>query len=401
MKITAVTATPVRLSIPYPLYPGVGAGTKIEWGKRSRFTPLRPTPMLEYVLVRVETDEGVTGWGEAQADIGFFGETVEQVRAAVADYMGPQLISKDPMDREYLQGVIDYRGNGCAKSSISMALHDLAGKAMGVPVSVLLGGRRRTHVPVAVEVAGGKPDAMAQACVDLMTQGVRAFKPKVGGDPDSDADRLRAIREAVGPDASIRADANQGYSPKEAIRLCRICERHGVGLELLEQPVAVHDLPGMAFVRRSVETLIEADESCFTPQDALAIIRHEAADVLNIKLGKAGGFSGAMKIAALAEAAGLKCVLGTGFGLGLEVAAKAHLFAATELVTDAVEFTELSLHANLLKPPWDTRLALPLEDGCLPVPDGPGLGVEVHSDPGTGAREAIASATSSGHHGVQ
>ncbi|NLH98052.1 MAG: mandelate racemase/muconate lactonizing enzyme family protein [Chthonomonadales bacterium] len=377
MKITAITATPVRLDIPYPLYPGEGAGTKIEWGKRSRFTPLRPTPMLEYVLVRVETDAGITGWGEAQADIGFFGETVEQVRAAVADYMGPQLIGQDPLDREYLHSVIAYRGNGCAKSGIDMALHDLAGRVMGVPVSTLLGGRRRTRVPVAIEVPGGSPDAMAKACADLMVQGVRAFKPKVGGYPDADADRLRAIREAVGPDVSIRADANQGYSPKEAIRLCRLCERHGVGLELLEQPVAAHDLAGMAFVRRSVDTLIEADESCFTPQDALAIIRHEAADVLNIKRGKAGGFIGAKKIAALAEAAGLKCVLGTAFGLGLEIAAKAHLFAATEVVTDAVEFTELSLHGNLLKPPWDARLTLPLEDGCLPVPDGPGLGVEM------------------------
>lgn len=389
MKITAVTATPVRMDIPYPLYPGEGAGTKIEWGKRSRFTPLRPTPMLEYVIVRIETDEGVTGWGEAQADIGFFGETVEQVRAAVADYMGPQLIGKDPLDREYLHGVIDYRGNGCAKSGIDMALHDLAGKVMGVPVSVLLGGRRRTRVPVAVEVAGGRPDAMAKACVDLLAQGVRAFKPKVGGDPAADADRLRAIREAVGPDVSIRADANQGYSPKEAIRLCRLCERFGVDLELLEQPVAAHDLPGMALVRRSVDTLIEADESCFTPQDALAIIRHEAADVLNIKLGKAGGFTAARKIAAVAEAAGLKCVLGTAFGLGLEIAAKTHLFGALEIVTDAVEFTELSLHANLLKPPWDMRLALPLEGGCLPVPDGAGLGVEVDEDLGNRERIAI------------
>lgn len=377
MKITSVAATAVRLDIPYPLYPGEGAGTKIEWGMRSRFTPLRPTPMLEYVLVRIDTDEGVTGWGEAQADIGFFGETVEQVRAAIADYLGPQLIGKDPLDREHLGRVIGYRGNGCAKSGIDMALHDLAGKAMGMPVSVILGGRRRTRVPVAIEVAGGKPEAMAEACAVLMRQGVRAFKPKVGGYPEADAERMRAIREAVGPEASLRADANQGFSPKEAVRFCRLCERYGVGLELLEQPVAAHDLPGMAFVRRSVDTLIEADESCFTPQDALAVIRHEAADVLNIKLGKAGGFTQAKKIAALAEAAGLKCVLGTAFGLGLEIAAKAHLFAATEIVTDAVEFTELSLHGTLLRPPWDARFGLPLEDGCLPVPDGPGLGVEL------------------------
>jgi muconate cycloisomerase len=218
---------------------------------------------------------------------------------------------------------------------------------------------------------------MAAACLTYVAKGVRAFKPKIGGCPDEDADRLRAIREAVGPAVSIRADANQGYSPKEAIRLCRLAERHDVGLELLEQPVPAWDLQGMAAVRRAVETLIEADESCYSIHDAMQIIRHEAADVLNIKIAKAGGLYQAKKIAALAEAAGLKCVLGTAFGLGIKVAAKLHLAASTVSVTDAVEFTELGLHDNLLAPPGDTRLALPLEDGCLPVPDGPGFGVEL------------------------
>lgn len=376
MKIVSVMATPVRLAIPSAPYTTVGAGTKIEWGgKRSRISPKRPGPVLEYVLVRIETDEGLAGVGEAQVDVGFFGETVEQARAAIEDYLGPQLVGKDPLDREYLFGLIDYRGNSCSKAGIDLALHDLLGKVAGIPVSVLLGGRRRTRVPVAVEIAGGAPDAMAAECVAFMAKGVRAFKPKIGGDPDADADRLRAIREVVGPDVSIRADANQGYSPKEAIRLCRLAEKRDLGLELLEQPVAAWDLQGMAFVRRSVDTLIEADESCFSVHDAMQIVRHEAADVLNIKIGKAGGLYAAKRIAAIAEAAGLKCVLGTAFGLGIEIAAKAHLFAATEAVSDAVEFTELGHHANLLLPPHDRSLALPLDDGCLPVPDAPGLGV--------------------------
>lgn len=244
----------------------------------------------------------------------------------------------------------------------------------------LIGGRHCSRVPVAIEIAGGPPDDMAQECLAFMEQGVRAFKPKIGGDPEKDAERLRAIREAVGPEVSIRADANQGYSVKEAIRLCRLAEKHGVGLDLLEQPVAAWDLQGMAFVRRAVDTLIEADESCFSIHDAMQVIRHEAADVLNVKLGKAGGLHNAKKIAALAEAAGLKCVLGTAFGLGIEIAAKTHLFASTQLVTDAVEFTELGLHGNLLKAPWAERLALPLEDGCLPVPEGPGLGVSLDNE---------------------
>jgi L-alanine-DL-glutamate epimerase-like enolase superfamily enzyme len=376
MLITRIATTPIRIGVANAPYNTESAGTRVHWGgRRSRTTPKRPTPMLEYVLVRIDTDDGVTGIGEAQADIGFFGNTVEAVRAAIDDYLGPQLVGKDPCNREYLLDLIDYRDNGCARSGIDMALHDLIGKALGVPVSILLGGAHKKRIPVAVEIAGGPAAAMAKECGALLAKGVRAFKPKIGGNPDEDVARLRAIREAVGPDVALRADANQGYTPKEAIRLCRLAEGLNVGLDLLEQPVAAWDLQGMAYVRRSVDTLIEADESCYTIHDALQIVRHEAADVLNIKLGKAGGLANAKKIAAIAEAAGLRCVLGTAFGLGPEIAAKLHLAASTMGVVDAVEFTELSLHGNLLESPERERLAFPLTDGCLPVPDGPGLGV--------------------------
>ena len=378
MLITGITSTPVRLDASLPLYTSEDEGSTVHAdGKRSRVTPKRPAPVLEYVLVRIETDGGVTGVGEAQADIGFFGDTVEGIRVAVDDYLGPQLIGKDARDREYLMGLIEYRGNSCARSAIDMALHDLLGKAFGLPLGVLIGGARRKRVEVAIEIAAGSPDAMAAACLELMERGVRAFKPKIGRGAERDVARLRAIREAVGPGVALRADANQGYSVKEAIRLCRLAEKHDVGLELLEQPVAAWDLQGMAQVRRSVDTLIEADEACYTIHDAMQIVRHEAADVLNVKLAKAGGLLAAKKIAAIAESAGLRLVLGTAFGLGPEIAAKLHLASATMAVVDAVEFTELSLHGNLLAAPYDEILALPLEDGCLPVPLGPGLGVDL------------------------
>ncbi len=305
MKITNITTTAVRLPIERAPYTTEGGGTKIEWGRRSRYTPKRPTSMLEYLLVFIHTDEGLTGIGEATVDIGFFGQTLEEVRAAIEDYLGPQIIGKNPFDREYLNWVIDFRENSVAKAGIDIALHDLLGKAAGLPVSVLLGGRHQQRVPVAIEIAGGAPDDMAQECVSFVQRGVRAFKPKIGGYPDQDVDRLRAIREAVGPGVSIRADANQGYTVKEAIRLCELAEKYDVGLELLEQPIAAWNLQGMASVRQAVNTLIEADESCFSIHDAMQIIRHEAADVLNIKIAKAGGLYNAKKIAALAEAAGL------------------------------------------------------------------------------------------------
>src|SRR5208283_5192589 len=169
MRITAVTATPVRLDVPSAPYATDGAGTRVHWeGKLSRITPKRPTPMLEYNVVRIETDTGLVGVGEAQADIGFFGETVEEVGFSVEDYLGPQLVGKDPLEREYLLGLIDYRGNSCARAGLDMALHDLIGKALGVPLGVLIGGLHKARVAVAIEIAGGPPDEMARECLAFM-----------------------------------------------------------------------------------------------------------------------------------------------------------------------------------------------------------------------------------------
>jgi muconate cycloisomerase len=376
MKITSVSTIAISLPVPRHGYTSnARAGTKREWDRLSRITPHRPEPVLEYVIVKIATDEGIVGLGEATPDIGFFGETLEEVKSAIDRYFGPRLIGIDPFDRERILYQMEFRGNSCARSAIDLAVHDLLGKALGVPVCSLIGGKCRDKVLVALEIGGGPAEEMGRRCAEFVKQGVRAFKPKIGGYPDEDALRLKAIREAVGKDVTIRADANQGYTPKEAIRLCRLAEKYDVGLELLEQPVGYQDLKGMAEVRAAVDTLIEADESCYGIQDAMNIIRQGAADVINIKVEKVGGLYNAKKVAAIAEGAGLQCVIGTAFGLGITDAAKLHLAASTMIIRDAVEFTEIYLHDNLLKPPHDTLLRLPLKDGCLAVPDGPGFGV--------------------------
>ncbi len=379
MHIRSVLATPVQIPLTRFFYNTQGAGTKKEWdGKLTRKSPKRPNPILEYVLVSIETDAGITGIGEAPADIGFFGQTLEAITIAINGYMGPQLIGRDPREIASLMERINYRENCSAKSGIDTALHDIAAKAQGISVCELLGGRKRERIPVAIEIAGGSPDDMAAECVKYIKMNVRAFKPKIGGIPKDDADRLYAIRQAVGPNVSLRADANRGYSLNEAIELCRLAEKRNVGLELLEQPLDAHDLPGMAELRKSVNTPIEADESCFSPADAEAIIRVGAADVLNIKVAKAGGLMNSMKIAALAESAGLKTVLGTAFGTGVTIAGKLHLASAIGDFSGAVEFTELGLHGPLLHGELNRKLSLPLDsDGCLPVPTGPGLGIKL------------------------
>lgn len=217
---------------------------------------------------------------------------------------------------------------------------------------------------------------LARQCID---KNPFAFKAKIGGIPEEDVERLTAMRKAVGPSASLRADANQGCSAKEAIRLCRRAEALGVGLELLERPVCAWNVDGMAEVRRAVDTMIEADESAYTIHDVMNLARRGAADVINIKIGKAGGLLHAKKIAAVAEAAGMSVVFGTAYGLAPKIAAKLQLAASIPSGGGAVEMTELILHPSLAS--LDSGYALPLpDDGCLPVPTGPGLGIELDDE---------------------
>lgn len=379
MKITKVYTTPIRIPLRAFFYNSANAGTKAEWGgKLSRVTPKRPDPILEYVLVHIETDEGLSGLGESPADIGFFGQTIEAIQIGIDDYLGPQLVGHDPLDISALMERIDYRENSSAKSGIDLALHDLAAKHAGVSVSEFLGGTKLKRIPVAIEIAGGSPEDMSNECLKYRKMNVLAFKPKIGSIPEKDIERLQAIRDAVGPDISLRADANRGYSPEEAILFCELIAKTNINLELLEQPCAAWDLPGMARVRKAADIPIEADESCFGPHDAEAIVRAGAADVLNIKIGKAGGLANAIWISQIARDAGLKCVIGTAFGTGVKIAAKLHMAAAIGDFCGAVEFTELGLHGPLLKGTPNKALAMPLEqDGCLPVPEGRGLGVEL------------------------
>ena len=183
MLITAVRSRAVSLPLQPVPYSVERAGTKREWGK-TRLTPHRPKPSLQYVIVEIDTDDGITGVGEACTDIGFFGEPVEEVQSAIDLYLGPTLLGKDPFDREQLLFDIDFPGNSCAKSGIDLALHDLLGKALGVPVCNLIGGSGRRQVLAVMEVTPGTADGMARQCAEWVEQGVRGFKAKVGAIPE-------------------------------------------------------------------------------------------------------------------------------------------------------------------------------------------------------------------------
>jgi len=219
-------------------------------------------------------------------------------------------------------------------------------------------------------VAAGDPDALAAAARDRVSDGFDVLKTKVGTDADTDVDRVLAVRTAVGPGVAIRLDANQGWSPRAAVRVLRRLEDAGADVELVEQPVAADDLDGMAWVRDRVCTPIMADESVFGVRDLVEVIRRGAADLVNVKLAKAGGLLPARTLLELARAHGLGTMVGSMLEGPVGVGAAASLVAAhgTTVVPDLDAAWWLASSPLTGGPGYDGAV--------LHLPDSPGLGVQ-------------------------
>ena len=380
MKITRVETIPVSLpvgdfsdgcckvaAIPHPAKFAVGRSPK----------PQRASGgvVLSNVIVKIHTDEGITGVGEAACD---GTEPVHNVRNMIDRYMAPLLIGENPLDWEFLIDRVSWdapRGaTRHATSGVDIALHDLVGKALGVPVFALVGGYRREKVLASIEVPKNTPDLQVEHCVEYYNQGVRGFKAKIGSDPHLDAEAVIRIREKLGPGISLRADANCGYTVKEARTFCRLVEHGGAGLEVLEQPTAKLDLEGMKAVRDSTDIPVEADESAFSLEMVHRLLYAGAVDLINTKCAKALGIKGVREWAVVARAAGTGIVIGTEWGSAGIVAAKLHLGAAIPNADPVVEVTEIMIHPMLHRDP------IVLEDGYFRVPTAPGLGMEIDDE---------------------
>lgn len=347
------------------------------------------------VLVHARTAEGAEGVGQATVTAPAYnpyGETWEGAVGVIRRYLAPAVLGENPLDLERLHGRMDEAcpGNPTAKTAIDLALHDLAARALGLPVHRLVGGAVRSQVPLAAPIGYAPRDEMASQAWDAVTAGYRFLKVRVGRDLEEDVGNLRAIRQAVGDGPAIGVDFNQALSllhrrPDWAVPYIRRLE--AFGLESVEQPVAGWDLEGMAAIAAAVDTPLVADESLWTLQDALAIATRRAADVVKIKIVKTGGLWKARKLAAVCEAAGIPVVVGHGVAGSLQNAAELHLAAVLPGLRLPGEMGGfLRLREDVVAAP------LPLAGAALPVPDGPGLGVEVRPDrvarlahPGEGA----------------
>ena len=330
---------------------------------------------VNFAFVRIETRGGVVGWGEAACLGGptWNEESAESVQAVIERYLAPWLIGRDAAGIEPLRLEMARRvqGNAFARAAVEMALWDVNGRALGVPVHRLLGGRVRDRVPLSWSLAVTSPEAEIEEAREKVALGHRIFKIKTAAHPLAvDIERVRRIREAVGPDVALRVDANQGWDRPTALAAVRALEPYG--LDFVEQPVPRWDLDGLAEIARASRIPIMADEACASEHDAFAIARRGGVSILALKLTKSAGILGSMAIARIAEAAGLGCYVGCMIETSLGTAAYLHVALAAAPVTWGCElFGPLLLKGDVVRRP------VQYADGAILALEGPGLGVDV------------------------
>ena len=299
-------------------------------------TALRTVDSVNDIVVRVLTDDGQVGYGEAPPTAVITGDTKGSILCAVQDFIRPALVGMNLADldavMEKLQGCMVH--NTSPKAAVDMALYDLWAKAQGKPLYQLLGGAR-TEFQTDLTISVNPIDEMVADSLDAVAQGFRILKIKVGKEGTADVERIAAIRDAVGPDIILRVDANQGWTAAQSVSIIRAMEDKGLNIELVEQPVPAQDVAGLKYVTGQVDTPILADEAVFSVQDAANLIALEAADLINIKLMKTGGIWNALKIAKMAKQHGVECMIGCMLESRLSVAAAAHFAASQDIVTRA------------------------------------------------------------------
>jgi len=269
-------------------------------------------------------------------------------------------------------------GNFGAKAAVDVALHDLAARRLGVPLATLLGGSG-ARVATDVTVSAGEPAELAVAAKARITEGFDVLKLKVGTDARNDLERVRAVRDAVGPAVRLRLDANQGWTPREAVSVIDALVEAELGPEFVEQPVAARDLDGLAWVRARSDLPILADESVYGVRDFVELIRRGAADMVNVKLAKCGGLRVAATLLELARECGIGTIVGSMMESHVGVGAATSLVAAHG--TSAV--SDLDAAWWLERSP--VRGGITYDGASVVLPAGAGLGIDGLSDASTGA----------------
>ncbi|WP_295814863.1 mandelate racemase/muconate lactonizing enzyme family protein [uncultured Nitratireductor sp.] len=328
------------------------------------------TRVTETIFVRVHTDDGLYGLGEASLFRPVVGESRDAALANARD-LAHLLIGRNPLDidgcvcamRAFLPN------NATIRSAFDMALYDLLGKNARLPLHAVLAGAKRSFVTDNT-VGIDTPETMAAHALEFRERGFTAVKVKLGTGVAEDVARVAAIRDVLGPETAIRIDANQGWDRVEALQALR--QLSAFNIQYCEQPVAAWDFDGLSAARALGAIPIMADEALFDEHDAMRLVSAGACDYFNIKLAKSGGIHVALKINALAEAAGIKCMVGCMTETRLGLTAAAHLVSARANVV----FADLD-GADMLREDPVVGGMLYHAGGVITLPDTPGIGADL------------------------
>ena len=358
MKIKTVEPIAVRIPLKKPVFM---AGVEIRHA--------------DNVIVRVEADNGVVGWGEAASAPTMTGETVESMMAAV-HYLAPAIEGRGGEDIAGAIAAMRARmyANHAAKAAIEIALHDLLGRATNRPVYALLGGMQRNRMAVLGVIGTGELASDLREAENRRSQGYTAFKIKVGVDkPLIDAERTRRICAQIGPGCLISSDANQGWSTDEAVQYVRAVA--GAGLDFFEQPVAADDIAGMATVAKASDIAIGADESIHGLDDLRRHHEMRAAKGASLKTIKLSGMCGVMEAGRLCDQLGLNVNVAAKTGeSSIACAAALHIAAALPQIAWGLTLSNEGLAEDI------TARPIRIERGHVEILHAPGLGIEVDED---------------------
>lgn len=348
--------------------------TSIEcWTKKIKLTEAYTVAYEHFdtasqVFLKLGTSSGITGFGCAAPDVHVTGETAEEIHQLFLQTAEAVLHQADPFSYAYLLNELkkQLHKHPSALAMMDMALFDLLAKKAGLPLYKLLGGFRDS-IPTSITIGIMPVQESVERARAFVQQGFKILKVKGGNDPKEDAERVRKIRETAGPEVEIRFDANQGFNVKEALQF--IQDTEAAGIELLEQPTRKDNVELLKEITHQTPLPVMADESLLSLKDVFRISKHKAADLVNIKLMKAGGIQEAMHINSVAKAAGIEAMIGCMDESELGISAGLHFALSRPNIT----YADLDGHLDLQEDPFAG--AVILKDGILYPTEKPGLGI--------------------------
>lgn len=339
--------------------------------KKPFITALRRADFIEDIIIQIKTQCGKIGYGSAAPTAVITGDTQDSIIFAIKNIIFPKIKGKSILEFESLMSLVQTSciNNTSAKACVDIALHDLFAQKCGLPLYQLLGGDQK-YIDTVNTISVKDPTEMANDAVEIVNEGFKILKIKVGLGADEDIERLKKIRKAVGSTISILTDANQGWSPKDAIKVINAIESEKLNVALIEQPVKAWDLDGMKYIREHTDAFIMADESCFSPRDAFKILSEKIADGLNIKLMKCAGLYNAKTIYSMANIFNTPCMAGCMLESPIGLTAMASFVSGKHLI----KYVDLDPIYMIKENPIVGGARL--ENARIVLPDKPGLGIE-------------------------